>query len=213
MGLLSNARTIFVLHLFVLTLKVRENIHLFGGDKDQITIFGHSAGSWSVSAHLLSPLSEGLFKRAIMQSGAHFNNKDRPILTKEEALQKARNLAKRANCSNDKQWLECLRKVEANHFIIGTDELTYPLDGTPILPLSTQKAFNTRKFNKGLDLLAGVARDEGSYLPLLFLNKLIFNATKEDFIEMVNSSVAIFHNLDFESIKDFYLKNVNEKRF
>ncbi|CAG2122436.1 unnamed protein product, partial [Medioppia subpectinata] len=37
---------------------VRENIHKFGGDKDQITIFGVSAGSWSVSAHILSPLSK-----------------------------------------------------------------------------------------------------------------------------------------------------------
>ncbi|CAG2114429.1 unnamed protein product [Medioppia subpectinata] len=43
----------------LLALKwVRENIHLFGGDRDEITIFGFSAGSWSVSAHILSPLSK-----------------------------------------------------------------------------------------------------------------------------------------------------------
>ncbi|CAG2113531.1 unnamed protein product, partial [Medioppia subpectinata] len=52
----------------LLALKwVRENAHQFGGDKDQITILGGSAGSWSVSAHILSPLSKGLFKRAIME--------------------------------------------------------------------------------------------------------------------------------------------------
>ncbi|CAG2110333.1 unnamed protein product, partial [Medioppia subpectinata] len=66
----------------LLALKwVRENIHLFGGDKDQITIFGFSAGSWSVSAHILSPLSKGLFKRAIMQSGSVMYNRERPALS------------------------------------------------------------------------------------------------------------------------------------
>ncbi|CAG2171427.1 unnamed protein product [Oppiella nova] len=65
----------------LLALKwVRDNIHAFGGDRDEITIFGESAGSWSVSAHILSPLSKGLFKRAIMESGALMFNKDRPAL-------------------------------------------------------------------------------------------------------------------------------------
>ncbi|CAG2169389.1 unnamed protein product [Oppiella nova] len=74
---------------------VRENIHLFGGDRDQITIFGESAGSWSVLAHILSPLSKGLFKRAVMQSVLY--NKNRPALSTVEGLQKAKDLAKRLN--------------------------------------------------------------------------------------------------------------------
>lgn len=49
---------------------VKENIRLFGGDPDKITIFGESAGAASVMYHLLSPLSEGLFNYAIMQSGS-----------------------------------------------------------------------------------------------------------------------------------------------
>lgn len=49
---------------------VRENIEAFGGDPDNITIFGESAGSASVGYHLVSPLSTGLFHRAIMQSGS-----------------------------------------------------------------------------------------------------------------------------------------------
>ena len=49
---------------------------MFGGDKNQIIIFGESIGSWSVGAHILSPVSKGLFKRGIMESGAliHHNN-------------------------------------------------------------------------------------------------------------------------------------------
>ncbi|XP_070581217.1 neuroligin-3-like [Ptychodera flava] len=49
---------------------VKENIGYFGGDKDSITLFGESAGSASVGLHLISTMSEGLFHRAIQQSGS-----------------------------------------------------------------------------------------------------------------------------------------------
>ncbi|XP_045467881.1 venom carboxylesterase-6-like [Harmonia axyridis] len=48
---------------------VKENIKSFGGDPDQITLIGQSAGSVSVSYHLQSPLSAGLFSGAILESG------------------------------------------------------------------------------------------------------------------------------------------------
>ena len=48
---------------------VRENIENFGGDPSNITIFGESAGGFSVAALLVSPLSKGLFHKAIGQSG------------------------------------------------------------------------------------------------------------------------------------------------
>jgi para-nitrobenzyl esterase len=48
---------------------VRENIAAFGGDPDNVTIFGQSAGGMSVGTLMAMPRAEGLFRRAIIQSG------------------------------------------------------------------------------------------------------------------------------------------------
>ncbi|XP_019328570.1 PREDICTED: carboxylesterase 5A-like [Aptenodytes forsteri] len=48
---------------------IQENIEHFGGDPGSVTLFGVSAGSCSVFAHVLSPLSKGLFHKAISESG------------------------------------------------------------------------------------------------------------------------------------------------
>jgi len=49
---------------------VRDNISAFGGDPENITIFGESAGGWSVTELMSSPMGKGLFHKAIGQSGA-----------------------------------------------------------------------------------------------------------------------------------------------
>ena len=51
---------------------VQRNITQFGGDPSNVTIFGESAGAYSVGYHLVSPLSAGLFHKAIMESGSPF---------------------------------------------------------------------------------------------------------------------------------------------
>lgn len=53
---------------------IKDNIAAFGGDPDNVTIFGESAGAQSVTEIMSTPLSEGLFHKAILQSGASTYN-------------------------------------------------------------------------------------------------------------------------------------------
>lgn len=52
---------------------VRDNIAKFGGDPNNVTLFGESAGACAVHFHLLSDMSKGLFQKAILMSGSALN--------------------------------------------------------------------------------------------------------------------------------------------
>ena len=67
---------------------VRRNAAAFGGDPGNVTIFGESAGSFAVTAQMASPLAQGLFARAIGESGGAFASKTLPFAPLEEVAQK-----------------------------------------------------------------------------------------------------------------------------
>jgi len=89
---------------------VKQNIAAFSGDPNQITIMGQQAGGASVHYHILSPLTRGLFNRAISMSGsalAWWASLKRP-------LERANKLAKLVECDNKvtrEEMVACLRST------------------------------------------------------------------------------------------------------
>ncbi|MBQ6730578.1 MAG: carboxylesterase family protein [Bacilli bacterium] len=93
---------------------INDNASYFGGDKDNITIAGESAGSSSISALCTSPLAKGLFKRAIGESSSLVVKKAphtyRPM---NKALEIGEKIMKEQGCSS----IEELRKVSASKLV------------------------------------------------------------------------------------------------
>lgn len=88
---------------------VRQNIMKFGGDVNNITVFGQSAGSMDTSMLMTSPLAKGLFQKAIGQSGAAFTA---PLLPLSGAEHTGKMLGESLNTPADGQ-IKYLRTISA----------------------------------------------------------------------------------------------------
>ncbi len=93
---------------------INENASNFGGDKNNITIAGESAGSSSVSAICASPLAKNLFKRAIGESSSLVVKRaPHTYRSTDEAYEVSRNIMKEFNCKT----IDELRKVPAEKLV------------------------------------------------------------------------------------------------
>lgn len=94
---------------------VQKNIHVFGGDPAQVTIKGDTAGASSVGYHMVSPVSKGLFKRAIAASGSTFNDYNIGFEPKRRAFVLAQTLG--FETDNVTALLEYLQSVDVEKLI------------------------------------------------------------------------------------------------
>ncbi|KAK9883517.1 hypothetical protein WA026_001693 [Henosepilachna vigintioctopunctata] len=108
----------------------KENIESFGGDPNNITLAGNGAGGHSVSLHLVSPLSKGLFHKAIISSSSGFGQ----YTVERNQLDLAKRQAKAVGCPDDTSVniVKCLRGKPANELAKSVNKL-FEFGSDPIL--------------------------------------------------------------------------------
>lgn len=215
----------------VLALKwVQENIASYGGSPKNVTIFGQSAGGASVHYHMVSPLSKGLFHRAIPMSGtSHCPWALSPPGTIKKRTTK---LAALVGCPIESSALlaECFRT--ASSYIL-TDLLTEfiawdidpPVPFTPVIePANVKNAFLTEdphNVKTTIPMMTGITSDEGALRLSLFSSSKngldrSLEILDDNFNELTKVSILPYEESSIEydkisnEIKKFYL---GDKKF
>jgi carboxylesterase type B len=188
------------LHDQILALKwTHDHINSFGGDPSSITIFGESAGGMSVGALVLSPLTKGLFKRAIMQSGSP--NSYLGSKSKEVTITKTHHFAKQLNCNQTDMTdiLACLRKKSINDILNISQHSTTslepfdPIYGDELMPMKPSEALKGGHFNQNVELLFGLVKDEGS----IFVDEILSTIAPNKHINITLSKAKSYISLMF----------------
>lgn len=145
---------------------VQKNIAAFGGDPDQVTIFGESAGAAAVNALMVCPQARGLFHRAIAESGTIFARGNRPMPTRVEAEEQAMVFLQQAVGTTA---LQALRAKSAEELLDATLHEPRPrfgvvIDGS-VITADARSIFGTGRQAR-VPLLAGWNRDEDGFRAL-----------------------------------------------
>ncbi|XP_019629425.1 PREDICTED: LOW QUALITY PROTEIN: carboxylesterase 5A-like [Branchiostoma belcheri] len=173
-------------------LWVKENIRNFGGDPDRITIFGESAGGASVCYHVVSPLSKGLFHRAISQSSVC-----QTLDVNPQPLERGVALAEDLGCEtgDTASMVTCLRQASSDDLVAshrrlqmnlrlqGAELFPFPpvVDGT-YLPGHPNDLLHKGVVNVAQYLLGANDHEYGFRIPLGTIPNFGQGMTEEEFL-------------------------------
>ncbi|KAM8872771.1 bile salt-activated lipase-like [Synchiropus picturatus] len=158
---------------------VHRNIRSFGGDPDNITLFGESAGGASVSFQTLSPHNKGLIRRAVSQSGVAFC----PWALNSDPWKTAREVAEKVGCPADDSMVDCLKSKDAVVLTMAAPLLPQASPGTPAV--------------LGVELAPVI---DGDFLPD-HPSKLFHNTAELDYLAGVNNMDAhLFTSKDIPNL-------------
>ncbi|GAB1602532.1 cholinesterase 1-like [Argonauta hians] len=174
----------------ILAIKwIRDNIASFGGDPNKLTLFGESAGSMSVSLHVVSPLSRNLFNNAIMMSGTYSARWG--LNTAEQNRKNAKEMAEAFKCpaNNPGKMLDCFLEASTTKLVgqFHKKDTYYlcsfcPFVDNYLIPNNVTELLNDKHLKK--DVLAGFVKNEGS----LFLPLPVYSPTNSTV--SINKSIA-----------------------
>jgi para-nitrobenzyl esterase len=156
---------------------VQQNIAAFGGNPQNVTIFGGSAGALSVCANIVSPAAAGLFQRAISQSGPC--GVSPPTLAGAETQGATIVSSLGCNAATNAATVACLRSVSVSDILAVQNEITAAanlaspgafgpnVDGV-LIPLLPAEALISGQYNH-VPVIEGTNHDEGRlFVALLF---------------------------------------------
>lgn len=207
---------------------IQENIREFGGDPSRVTIFGESAGGMSVHAHILSPMSRGLFQRAFMMSGT-MHTLDFFDAT-HESISKGDRVAAIVGCagrddslaSNAETIIDCLRTKSADEITVAAAETLapkvfyfFPTYHNEFLPKVPPVAIS-KGFVHSVDILQGVTEDEGVLSLIYPLRSELLPDDVEDiddkkFRQSLHEGVFSWLKMDFPEMLEKYTAKAHDK--
>ncbi|XP_052023010.1 pyrethroid hydrolase Ces2a-like isoform X2 [Apodemus sylvaticus] len=170
---------------------VQKNIAYFGGNRDRVTIFGGSAGGTSVSSHVVSPMSKGLFHGAIMQSGVALL----PDFISDTSEVVYKVIANLSGCEakDSEALMHCLRAKNKQE-ILAINQVFKMIPGVVdgnFLPKHPQELLASKNFHP-VPSIIGVNSDECGWgiLTIKDLDHIIEKITRETLPVVLKSTAA-----------------------